>query len=345
MKRLLYKDAGVDIEKEKSFVKTLLLQIKYSRSSFKGFPIHYTSLIDFGDYYLAMNTDGVGSKVIVAEKMNMWEGIAIDCVAMNVNDTICVGAEPIAFVDYIALREENEKIAEELGRGFNKAAELANISIVGGETATLPDLINGVDVSGTSLGVVRKNEVITGDKIENGDIIIMIPSSGIHSNGLSLARKVLEKNNIEYHAYFPEIGKRIGEELLIPTRIYVREILSLIEIAREYGNPSDYVHGIAHISGGGITNLLRLKKKRYHIEKTLPVPKIFKIIQELGNIPPAEMYRTFNMGVGMIVIVSEEISKEAKNVLKGEIGGIVEEGKEIYIEGEDLIFSDVLKAL
>jgi len=329
---LRYKEAGVDIEKEKKFIDILVSHVKFRRNDIIAKPIHYTSLIDFGDYYLTLNTDGVGSKVLIAEKMNMWEGIAIDCVAMNVNDAICVGSEPIAFVDYIALREEKDYIAEQLGIGFNKAMEMANISLVGGETATLPELINGIDVSGTCLGRVRKSEVITGEDIKRGDIILYLQSSGIHSNGLTLARKIFEMAGINYQDFVPELGRRLGEELLEPTRIYVREVISMINTAKEYGNPKEMIRGIAHITGGGFRNINRLKPMRFIIDKIPEKQKIFSLIQELGNVSDEEMYQTFNMGAGMILIISENFVNEAKKITGGRECGYVDDGEGVFIE-------------
>jgi phosphoribosylformylglycinamidine cyclo-ligase len=179
-----YRQAGVDIDSEAEFIRRLVSQINFERADYRRYAskFGFTVLIEFGDYYIAINTDGVGSKVIVANRMRRWDTVAIDCVAMNVNDTVTVGAEPLAFVDYISLSEYDMEMAEQIGRGFNEAARLANITIVGGETATLPEITNGVDIAGTSIGIVKKNRLISGEKVKEGDMIYGIPSSGIHSN-------------------------------------------------------------------------------------------------------------------------------------------------------------------
>lgn len=314
-----YKDAGVDIDEEGKFIRALVSKVTYARKDFSPLPLrgHFTSLIDLGNYYLAMNTDGVGSKVIIANQLRKWDTIGIDCIAMNVNDTICVGAEPIAFVDYLAISHYDEEMAEQIGKGLNEGAKQANVSIVGGETATLPDIINGIDLSGTSIGIVRKDKVITGNEIRSGDLIIGIPSSGIHSNGLTLARKVLDIEE-KFENY------TIGEELLKPTRIYVREILNVLKKYR--------VHGLAHITGGGITNLLRLKKMKYVIDEPLPPQKIFRVIMEFANVDYYEMYRTYNMGMGFAIIAPEEFELPIRREIRdAKVVGHVEAGQGVEI--------------
>lgn len=314
-----YKDAGVDIDKEGMFIRALVSKINYRRADFPLAPLsrHFTGLVNLGNYYLAINTDGVGSKVIIANQLRKWDTIGIDCIAMNVNDTICVGAEPIAFVDYLAISEYDEEMAEQIGKGLNEGAKLANVNIVGGETATLPDIINGLDLSGTSIGLVRKDRLITGREIKNGDLIIGIPSSGIHSNGLTLARKVLDlEEKFEDHT--------VGEELLKPTRIYVREVLRVLERCR--------VHGLAHITGGGVTNLLRLKRMKYIIEEPLEPHKIFKLIMEFANVDYQEMYRTYNMGMGFAIIAPEECEIPIKREIRdAKVVGHVEEGSSVEL--------------
>ncbi len=317
-----YAEAGVDIEKEERAVKSLLKSLEYKRKDF-GKPVlvnHFASVIDIG-VKLAITTDGVGTKIKVAEIMNDFTTIGIDCVAMNVNDLMAVGAEPIAIVDYIATNNPDERIMAEIGKGLNEGCKIANINLIGGETATL-DFVKGWDLSATAIGIVK--ELITGDKIREGDVIIAFPSSGIHSNGLTLARKLIERNGISYFDKFD--GKRIGEVLLTPTRIYT-EILEIIE---RYG---DKIHGMAHITGGGLLNLKRLKIIRFVIENPLKPHKIFNFIQELGEIDDREMYRTFNMGMGFMLIVDEEIAKEVEKCYDARIVGYVEEGSGVYLKG------------
>ena len=310
-----YKDAGVDIDMESRFIKALVSQIKFRRGKLEGF--HFTGLVEFGNYYIAMNTDGVGTKILVANQLQKWDTIGIDCIAMNVNDTITVGAEPIAFVDYLAIDYYDLKMAEEIGRGLNEGARLANVDIVGGETATIPEIVNGIDLSGTSIGIVRKEDLITGEDIKKGDLIFGIPSSGIHSNGLTLARKVLDLyERFEDHT--------IGEELLKPTRIYVNEIMNLLKYCRP--------HGMVHITGGGLRNFMRLKDMKYVIEDPLKPQKIFSLIMDLADVNYEEMYSTFNMGMGFAIIAPEDCESTIKRIIgDARVVGYVDEGREVTI--------------
>ncbi len=327
MEKFSYAKAGVDIFQEERAVKALLGQIKHVRKGF-GRPIllrHYASVLDFGEFGLAITTDGVGTKIIVAEKLGKFDTIGIDCVAMNVNDLIAIGAEPIAMVDYIATFKPDEKVMAEIAKGLERGCEMADITLVGGETATLPDLIKGWDLVGTAVGVVDKDRIITGENIKPGDVIFGIPSSGIHSNGLTLARKVIESAGYSYTDEF-EDGRSIGEELLTPTRIYVRDVL---EIVRNYE-----VHGMAHITGGGLLNLKRLKNVRFVIDKPLKPHRIFKFIQELGNVDDVEMFRTFNMGMGFAIVMPKDEAKrlERAGITDGRIVGYVEEGEGVFVK-------------
>ncbi len=316
-----YADAGVDIKKEEKAVKSLISGLKFVRKG-SGQPIltnHYASVIDAGEFGIAITTDGVGTKIKVAEIMNNFRTIGIDCVAMNVNDLYAINAEPVAMVDYIATNRPDERVMAEIGEGLNKGCEMANITLVGGETATL-DIVSGWDLSGTVIGFVDKNRMITGEGIRHGDLIFAIPSTGIHSNGLTLARKLVEENGLSYHDRFE--NHTIGEELLVPTRIY-SEVLG---VAREHD-----IHGMAHITGGGLLNLKRLKKARFVIDRPLKPHKIFTFLQELGGIETDEMYRTFNMGMGFMLICDEGTAEELRRKLDGDVVGHVEEGEGIYL--------------
>jgi len=309
---MTYVDSGVDIFKEEKAIKGLISNIKYKRKGI-GKPLggHYAGMIEFGKYALVLCTDGVGSKVEIASNIKKYDTVGIDCIAMNVNDAICVGAEPLAFVDYLAINDPDPKVTEEIGKGLAKGAELSNISIIGGETASLPEIINGFDLAGTCLAFVEKDKIITGEKITPGDVIIGLSSSGIHSNGYTLARKVVKKSKLSYNDKFPEgyPGKAVGEVLLIPTQIYVKETIELFKKTN--------VHGLAHITGGGLRNLTRLKKDvKFVIDSPLEPQPIFKFIQEKGNIDDKEMYQTFNMGMGLAIIVPEKNVGEAIKILK-----------------------------
>lgn len=313
MGKITYTESGVDIYKEEKAIKELISNIKFKRSGF-GKPLggHYAGLIDFGDYALVLCTDGVGSKVLIASELKKWDTIGIDCIAMNVNDAICVGAEPLAFVDYLAIDDPKPEITGEIGKGLAKGAEMSNVSIIGGETASLSELINGFDLAGTCLAYVKKDKIVLGESIVPNDIIIGLSSTGVHSNGFSLVRKVIKNSGLKYTDKFPDEiypDKIIGEVLLTPTQIYVKETLELLK--------NIDVHGVAHITGSGLRNLPRLNNKvKFVINDPLEPQPIFKFIQKLGNIDDKEMYHTFNMGMGLAIIISEKDAESSLKILK-----------------------------
>ncbi len=312
--RMTYAKAGVDIDRKSSSISALVEHLKYRRKGL-GKPIdlpgHFTGLVDFGDYALTLCTDGVGTKLLVADELKKWDTVGIDCIAMNVNDTICVGSEPIAFVDYIAIDRPDERVTSEVGKGLEAGAAMSNMTIVGGEIAVLPELVKGFDLAGTCLGMVRKSRIITGAKISPGDALIGLPSSGIHSNGLTLARKIVARNGIGYREKVKGLRRSIGLELLEPTSIYVKQVLRLIERYE--------VRGMANITGGGLRNLTRLKKGiGFEIEEPLKPNAVFNVLQRLGNVSDKEMYQTFNMGMGYCLVVPEKESERAvKSAGKG----------------------------
>ncbi len=277
-----YKKAGVDIEAEDVAIKGILSTLKTSLSG------HFAGVVEFGDYYLSLCTDGVGSKVLVAEHLEKYDTVGIDMVGMNVNDVICIGARPIAMVDYLAVeRVEPGKISE-IMKGVAEGARQAGCDVISGETATLPEVIKGFDLAGTALGVVKKDEIVTGKNIKEEDVVIGLESSGIHSNGLTLARKVLDLDEW-------------GEELLIPTRIYVKEILSIL---------SPEVHGLSHITGGGLRKLRRILPPGLGAEISNPLEPqdVFKAMREKG-VTDYELYKTFNMGMGFAIVCEEDAAK------------------------------------
>jgi phosphoribosylformylglycinamidine cyclo-ligase len=333
-KGLTYADSGVDIEAEANIISELVSQFKTNPVDGLGKPIdlpgHFTGIIEFGDYALSLCTDGVGTKILIANELKKWDTIGIDCMAMNVNDMICIGARPVAFVDYLALEEPSENIVREIGKGLAKGAELSGVNIIGGETATLKGMINGVDLAGTCLGYVKRSEIITGERIAKGDSIIGLASSGIHSNGLTLARSIVERQELKYTDPCPAYsgGKSIGEVLLTPTRIYVKEILDII-------NNFD-IHGLANITGGGLKNILRLKENvHFEVTDPMPVPDIFKLLADWGNVDHAEMHQTFNMGLGFCIVLaendSEELIKKLPDDYKAKIIGRIEEGSGLAV--------------
>ncbi len=328
---LSYAKAGVDIEEENKAISALAKQLTYKRKGL-GAPLtdvgHYAGLIDFGDYALALTTDGVGSKVLIANEMKKWNTVGIDCIAMNVNDLLAMGIEPLAFVDYIAINRPDEEIMRQIGEGLSKGAEISRMTIVGGETATLPDIVRGFDLAGTCLGMVKKNRIITGDRIDIGDAIVGLPSNGVHSNGYSLVRRIIKDAGYSYSNPFPyNIETTIGEELLIPTRIYM-EILDAV-------NRFD-VHGLAHITGSGLLKLHRITKYGFDITDPLPPQPIFRFLQEEGGVEELEMYKTFNMGMGFVVVLSDGEAEKASKMLGGKVvGKIIEDGK-IHIKGTEV---------
>ncbi len=287
---------------------------------------HFAALLKLGDKALAMSTDGVGSKILVAELMDKYDTVGIDCVAMVVNDILCVGAQPLAMVDYLAVEKPDPEIASQLGKGLAQGAIDAKIAMIGGETASLPGIVHNFDLAGAGIGVVDINGIISGEDIQDGDVVVGVGSSGIHSNGLSLARKVfLEEAQLKVTDPLPGYPNfSVGEVLLEPTRIYVKPVMDLLcEVE---------VHGLAHITGSGFNNLKRLKKGLSYNLNNLPEPMpIFKSIYSLG-VNLEEMYRVFNMGVGFVIITTpDNVEKTLKIVEKyypaQEIGNVVANGK------------------
>ena len=330
-----YAKSGVNIDQKSEAIEALVSKVGYRREGI-GQAVRksglFASLIDFGDRYITMATDGVGSKLLIAEELDKWDTVGIDCIAMNVNDTICVNAEPTSFVDYIAIDKPNPRITEEIGKGLEKGAELSNMEIVGGEIAVLPEIVNGVDLSGTCLGYVEKDRIITGETCEEGDLIIGLKSSGIHSNGLTLARKVCEANGISMGDSVKGLQGTIGHELLTPTEIYVRQVLDITS--------THTVHGLVDITGGGLRNILRMRKGlRYVIDDPIKPAAVFNVLQELGEIETREIYQTLNMSMGFTIIApadeAEQIASENGNA---QVVGRVEKGDGVLLETENVLY-------
>ncbi|MGZ7134475.1 MAG: phosphoribosylformylglycinamidine cyclo-ligase [Methanobacterium sp.] len=308
-----YSESGVDINLEEKTVSALVSEIKKTLS-FRDVMTesgHFAALVKLGNKAIAMSTDGVGSKILVAKMMNKYDTVGIDCIAMVVNDILCVGAEPIAMVDYLAVEKADPEIASQIGKGLAKGSEMSKIAMIGGETASLPEIVKDFDLAGTGIGIVDIDKIITGKKIIEGDVLIGIESNGIHSNGLSLARKVFfDKLGLNVNDPLPDDPETtVGEELLRPTAIYVKTILNLI-------NSDIDIHGLAHITGGGVLNLKRLKKGMGYYIDNLPEPyPIFKTIYN-SNVPLEEMYRVFNMNIGFVVILDEEDAQRAIHIIE-----------------------------
>jgi len=312
-----YEEAGVNINAGNELVKRL--KKKFPKiGGFGGlFPIVGTK------YNLVSSTDGVGTKLKLAFKLNKHNSVGIDLVAMNVNDIICVGAKPLFFLDYFACGKLDVKQAEQVVESIAKGCELSGSRLIGGETAEMPGFYKDgeYDLAGFSVGIVEKGKEISGSKIKPGNVIIGLPSSGPHSNGYSLIRKIFSDDELE----------KYSKQLLMPTKIYVKEVLSAIA---KFNSSKQNIVGIAHITGGSfydkISRILPQKKDiRVVIEKkSWKVPEIFKIIQTKGNVPETDIYRTLNMGIGMVLIVcSEAVSKIEKFFKGAKVIGRIEKGK------------------
>jgi phosphoribosylformylglycinamidine cyclo-ligase len=307
-----YRSVGVNTETEELGLKLLTEHIKRTWPTNKGFGAvkldigSFANVIDLGSGMgLAISADGVGSKVIIAQKMEKYDTVGIDCIAMNVNDILCVGAMPLTMVDYIAIEKADPQVLSDIAKGLSEGATLANISISGGEIAQLPDVLLShkpglaFDLAGMAVGTLSTNKILVGQDVQPGDAIIGIASSGIHSNGLTLARTVLfERAGLDVHSVLPELGCSLGEELLKPTNIYVREAVDLMQ-------QDVAVHAFIHITSDGFLNLPRVEAAGvgFVLDKLLPIPPIFSLVQQYGRITDEEMFVVYNMGVGFCVIV------------------------------------------
>ncbi len=321
---MLYKQAGVDIDRLSLIKKFIKKEARKTKTPFVLSDIGlFGSLFELKNYknpVLVGSVDGVGTKILIACQMNKHKGIGEDIVNHCVNDILTIGAKPLFFLDYIAFSEIKERVIKEVIIGIRRACKYNNLALVGGELAQMPDFYpKGVyDLVGFIIGVCEKEDIIDGKKIKEGDIILGLPSSGLHTNGYSLVRKIFKKFNIKIKG----LKRKLGDELLIPHKSYLKEIFPYLK----------EIKGIAHITGGGFyENIKRILPKGLSCiiyKKTWEVPKIFKIIQKYGNIPEEEMYKVFNMGMGIVLIVEKDSKilgkiKEAKiigKVIKGNFG-------------------------
>lgn len=304
---ITYKQAGVDIEAGNEVVRRIKKLAK-GIGFFGGF-------FPLGKNYLVSAADGVGTKLKIAFMMNRHETVGIDLVAMNVDDLVVSGAKPLFFLDYVACQKVHPPQIEKVIKGIVAGCKMAGCELLGGETAELPDMYHPgeYDLAGFAVGLVEKKKVITGSKIKEGDRIIGLASSGLHSNGYTLARKIFfEHAKLNPKAYVEDLGKSLGEELLTPTKIYTPTILKLIKRYK--------IKGIAHITGGGLLeNVARILPKKVQAVIDLyswPIPMIFRLIQKLGKVSQDEMYKTFNMGIGMVVVVEARHVNKVMNFLK-----------------------------
>ena len=312
---ITYKSAGIDVSKIKQSQAAIGKIISSTHNLSKKVKIahgfgHYAGIVEISaGTLIATHTDGVGTKVLIANLMKKYDTVGIDCVAMNVNDIICTGATPISFVDYIAANKNNQKIFKKIVQGLAKGAKKAVVPIVGGETAIMPDLIAGkgfsFDLAGMVVGILSKKQMVLGNSVQSGDVIIGAKSTGLHSNGFSLARKIL-LSKYSVKDKIKGVGV-LGNVLLTPTEIYVKPVLEMLEKCK--------INGLAHITGGAFTKLLRLKSIGYDLD-SMPKPSpIFDLIQERG-VKTDEMYKTFNMGVGFCVIAPKNQAVKIKSIFK-----------------------------
>jgi phosphoribosylformylglycinamidine cyclo-ligase len=313
--KMHYSRAGVDTVAEEKGLDNLVNRIKRT-TTFSDIKVelpfgYFANVLNLGNVGLAISTDGVGTKIIVAQMMDKYDTIGIDCIAMNVNDILCVGAIPISLVDYIAVQSADPHLLDEIGKGLEKGAEIARISIPGGEIAQIKEMLKsekeglGFDLVGTAVGLVPLDKIIYGQDISEGDILLGLRSSGIHSNGLTLARKVLfEQGKYKVDKYIDEIGATLGEELLKPTYIYVPEVVEMLKSGIR-------IKALIHITSDGFLNLNRVKADCGYIIEKLPEPQpIFRLIQKIGEISDEEMFRVYNMGIGFCIVVPEsEVNK------------------------------------
>ncbi|WP_255149684.1 phosphoribosylformylglycinamidine cyclo-ligase [Halorarius halobius] len=316
---LTYAEAGVDIEASEAATAALMGAV----GEFEG---DYAGLLDIGDRYLALATDGVGTKLLVAEALGDYSTVGIDCIAMNVNDLVAAGVTPVAFVDYLAVDDPDETFAEQVGEGLDAGAKRADVHLLGGETAVMPEVVTGLDLAGTCAGLAAKDEVFDGEARE-GDALVGWRSSGIHSNGLTLAREATTRDHDYTDACPFGDYDTLGEALLEPTRIYT-DLLPHLHAAD--------THAAAHVTGGGWTNLSRMGAFRYVVEDPFDPQAVFGFVQREGAVSDEEMYRTFNMGTGFVAAMPEADAERVAAETDGRVVGRVEAGESVDVAGLSL---------
>ena len=345
-----YDKSGVSSQGAETALSGLLKHVLPTRKFSDRYPLaadigYFANVIDLGNGEgIAFGTDGVGTKIIVAELLGRYDTIGIDCVAMNVNDVICVGARPVSMVDYIACSHTDPEVFSQLGQGLAEGAWQAGISISGGEISQIKEIISGIDLVGACIGHVSLNKVNTGKNVQPGNLIVGLASSGVHANGLTLARRVLLGDSLEeqksrINDYEEFLGQTLGEALLEPTKIYVKPILEMLDSEID-------LKAMVHITSGGFCNLNRVASEniRFVIDTLQPIPEIFDLIQDRGGVSEAEMFEVFNMGTGFCLIVEgtkevEAISEICKSHdLPCQVIGQVEacQGKEVSLPQKQL---------
>jgi len=317
---MTYAGAGVDIDASEAATAALVSAVGEFEGDFAG-------LLDIGDRYLALAADGVGTKILVAEALEDYSTIGIDCIAMNVNDLVAGGVTPVAFVDYLAVDTPDDAVAEQVGAGLREGADRADIELVGGETAVMPEVVRGLDLAGTSAGLAEPDETFAGEAQE-GDVLVGFPSSGIHSNGLTLARQAATKDHAYTDPYPYDDYGTVGEALLEPTRIYTDLLPALHAVE---------THACAHVTGGGWTNLSRMGEFHYAVTDPFDAHSVFEFVADEGNVSAEEMHRTFNMGTGFVAAVAPGDAEELVAATdEGRVIGTVESGDEVAIRGLSL---------
>ncbi len=307
-RRWTYARSGVDRESVAGGLAALLGEVRYRAPASSGrlvdVPGHYAGLVRLGLETVAITTDTVGTKGLLAAEVGSWEGVGEDIVGVNVNDLSAVGARPCGLVDCLSLDVPDPKVLRGIGRGLDRGLAKARCPLLGGETAVVPDLVHGVDLGGTAIGFFPDGRrPITGARIRPGDVVLGIPSSGLHANGYTLVRRLVRDKKVDLSERRPGGRRTLGEELLAPTRIYVPPVEAVADLAA--------VHGLAHISGGGVRNLVRLHKGVRFLLEDWPRPAgLFDWLRELGSIAPAELYQTFNVGIGFVLVVAASAERE-----------------------------------
>ena len=349
-KKSQYDQSGVSSQGAETALSGLLKHVLPTRKFSSRYPLaadigYFANVIDIGNGQgIAFGTDGVGTKVLVAELLNRYDSIGIDCVAMNVNDIICVGARPVSMVDYIACSHTDPKVFTQLGQGLAEGARQSDISISGGEISQIKEIISGIDLIGACIGHVSLDKVNTGKDIKPGNLIVGLASSGVHSNGLTLARRVLLGDTIEeqksrVNDYEEFLDQTLGEALLVPTQIYVKPVMEMLDSGID-------LKAMVHITSGGFCNLNRVEcdNIRFVIDNLQPAHEIFNLIQDRGGVSEAEMFEVFNMGTGFCLIVEgakqvDAIAEVCKTYnLSSQVIGQIEEfqGKEVFLPQKQL---------
>jgi len=322
---LTYAAAGVDVAESEAATAALAGAARLTGDGSEAdgdTPDAYAGVLDLGDRHLGVTTDGVGTKLLVAAAVGDFSTVGVDCVAMNANDLVATGLEPVGFVDYLAVAEPDERVAREVGEGLAAGADLAGATLLGGETAVMPEIVTGLDLAGACVGVAPKGDLLPG-RAEPGDHLVGWASSGIHSNGLTLARTAVTRAHEYTDPFPPDSDRSIGEALLEPTRIY----------ADLLGPLRSHARGAAHVTGGGWTNLARLGDHRYVVDDPHPAQPVFEFVQRAGDVTDAEMHRTFNMGTGFVAAAAPDDAAALAEATDGRVIGRVEDGDGVSVRG------------